>query len=85
MLRTLSRNVAADILEAMPPDDAIDVIAELPETEARQILVEMEPADAAELRELAAYPPDTAGGMMTPAFTAISPDSNEAVSNPRSA
>ncbi len=34
----------------------------------------MEPAEAAELRELMAYPPDTAGGIMTPAFVSISPD-----------
>ncbi len=34
----------------------------------------MEPEDAAEIRELSAYPPDTAGGRMTPAFVAIAPD-----------
>jgi len=34
----------------------------------------MEPDEAAEIRELSAYPPDTAGGRMTPAFVAISPD-----------
>ncbi|MEA2584307.1 MAG: magnesium transporter, partial [Thermomicrobiales bacterium] len=38
------------------------------------ILVQMEPAEAAEIRELMSYPPDTAGGIMTPAFVAVSPD-----------
>ncbi len=34
----------------------------------------MEPDEAAEIRQLSSYPPDTAGGRMTPAFVAISPD-----------
>ena len=34
----------------------------------------MEPDEAAEIRQLSTYPPDTAGGRMTPAFVAISPD-----------
>ena len=74
ILRTLSRPVAADLLEAMDPDDATDVVEELPETEAEQILIQMEPAEAAEIRELLALPPDSAGGLMTPAFVAVAPD-----------
>ena len=74
ILRTLSRHEAADLLEAMDPDDATDVIEELPDVEAEQILVQMEPSEAAELRELMTYPPDSAGGMMTPAFVAVAPD-----------
>ena len=58
----------------MSPDDATDVFAEFGAAEAEQLLVEMEPAEAAEIRELAAYPSDTAGGIMTPAFTAIDPE-----------
>jgi len=73
ILRTLSRHEAADLLEAMAPDDATDVIEELPDAEAEQILVQMEPAEAAELRGLLAYPPDSAGGLMTPAFVAVAP------------
>jgi magnesium transporter len=46
----------------------------LPTGEAEQILVEMEPAEAAELRELLTYPPDSAAGLMTPAFVAVVPD-----------
>ncbi len=34
----------------------------------------MEPAEAAEIRELLAFPPDSAGGIMTPAFVAVAPD-----------
>ncbi len=74
LLRLLSRHEAADLLEAMDPDDAADVIDELPSSEAEQLLIAMEPAGAAELRGLLAYPADTAGGRMTPAFVAVSPD-----------
>lgn len=73
ILGTLSHPQAADLLEAMAPDDATDVIDALPEDQAEQILIQMEPADAAEIRELLAFPPDSAGGIMTPGFVAISP------------
>jgi magnesium transporter len=74
ILRRLSRHEAADVLEAMAPDDAADVVDELPEADAEHILVAMEPAEAAEIRDLLAYLPESAGGVMTPAFVGISPD-----------
>ena len=81
ILRTLSRPEAADLLEAMDPDDAADVVEELPDAEAELILVQMEPAEEAELRELLTYPPESAGGLMTPAFVSIGPDlrANQAI------
>ena len=74
ILRTLTRQAAAELLEAIDPDDATDIVEELSAAEAEAILIEMEPAEADEIRELMAYPPDTAGGRMTPAFVAVSPD-----------
>ncbi len=73
IIQTLSHPQAADLLEAMAPDDATDVFDELPREHAEQILIQMEPADAAEIRELMSYPPDSAGGIMTPGFVAVSP------------
>jgi len=73
VLRIFSHPRAADLLESMPPDDATDVIDELPRDQAEQILIQMEPADAAEIRVLLSYPPDSAGGIMNPGFVAISP------------
>ena len=70
----LGRAQAADVLEEMAPDDATDVVEEMADAEAEAILVEMEVADAAAIRDLLAYPPDTAGGRMTPEFVALSPD-----------
>jgi magnesium transporter len=58
----------------MAPDDATDVVDELSAADAERILIEMEPAEAREIRDLLAYPPESAGGIMTPAFVAIAPD-----------
>src|ERR687889_116104 len=74
ILRLRSREEAADLLEAIDPDDATDIVAEMPSQDREQILEAMEPDEAAEIRQLSTYPPDTAGGRMTPAFVAISPD-----------
>lgn len=74
MLRALPRGEAADVLEAMDPDDATDVVETMSAGEAEQFLHAMEPAEALELRELLAYPPDSAGGLMTPAFVGIEPN-----------
>ena len=69
-----SRAHAADILEEMEPDDATDVVEELGDEDAQRILAEMEDDEAREIRELMVYPPETAGGRMTPDFVSISPD-----------
>ena len=74
ILRTLSRAEAAELLEDMDPDDATDVVEQMPEDEAREILVRMRPEEASELRELSRYSPETAGGIMTPAFVAVTAD-----------
>lgn len=64
---------AADILEEIDPDDATDIFSEVDPVHGSEILVQMEPDEAEELRELLAYPPETAGGIMTPAFVSIAP------------
>jgi magnesium transporter len=74
ILERMTAAQAADILEELDPDDATDIFAEVEPALGEGILVEMEPAEAAEIRELMSYPPDTAGGIMTPAFVAISPN-----------
>lgn len=79
LLVRLSRTEAAEILEEMDPDDATDVFEELEEGEAERILAEMTGPEAQEIRGLLTYPPHTAGGRMTPRFTAIPPDITVAV------
>jgi magnesium transporter len=74
ILERMSAAQAADILEEIDPDDATDIMSEVEPQFSHPIFVAMEPEEAAELRELMAYPPETAGGIMTPAFVAISPE-----------
>ncbi|MBI3971727.1 MAG: magnesium transporter [Chloroflexi bacterium] len=76
VLLRLTRPAAADVLEAMAPDDAADVVGELREEDApvaEQLLGEMTAGEAADVRQLLLYPPDTAGGIMTTDFIAVRP------------
>jgi magnesium transporter len=75
--RVLSRMTnaqVADLLEVIDPDDATDIVEEIEPITAEAILIEMQPEDASEIRTLLAYPSDSAGGIMTPAFVSISPN-----------
>jgi magnesium transporter len=78
VLERLAPADAADVLEEMAPDDAADVVGELDAAEAETVLGEMAEEERTELRELLAYPPDTAGGRMTTEFVAVRPDWNVA-------
>jgi magnesium transporter len=78
ILRTLSAPEAGQLLGEMDPDDAADVVEQLPASTADEILVRMKPDEAAEIRELSEYEPDTAGGIMTPEYVAVSKDATSA-------
>ncbi len=78
ILRTLSAPEAGQLLGEMDPDDAADVVEQLPQSTADEILVRMKPDEAAEIRELSGYEPDTAGGIMTPEYVAVSKDATSA-------
>jgi magnesium transporter len=72
VLEDLAPERAADILEEMSPDDAADLVADLSQEARAEILPLMEPDEAQELGELLAYPEDSAGGIMTTQFIAVS-------------
>jgi magnesium transporter len=78
ILRSLSANEAGLLLGEMDPDDAADVVELLPDEAAAEILVRMKPEDAAELRALSGYDPESAGGIMTPEYVAVSKDATSA-------
>ncbi|HUG29525.1 MAG TPA: magnesium transporter [Candidatus Limnocylindria bacterium] len=78
ILRTLSAPEAGHLLGEMDPDDAADVVELLPRSAVDEILVRMSPEEAAEIRELSVYEPDTAGGIMTPAYVAVAKDATSA-------
>ncbi len=63
----------ASILAEMDPDDATDVIAEMDNARADEVLAALPADESSTLRELLAYPEDTAGALMTPEFVAIAP------------
>ena len=65
---------ASMVLSAMAPDDAVDVLEHMPASVHDAIVGEMEPEEAEEVRQLEQYPPDTAGGIMTPEVTALAED-----------
>ncbi len=69
---------AADVLEAMDPDDAADLLSELPEEEKERLLALMQPQDAAPLRRLLTYEEHTAGGLMTTEPIVLRPDATVA-------
>lgn len=71
---SLDEELAADILEEMGPDEAADVLGDLPADRRDEILNEMEPEEAEDVKELLEYADETAGGLMTTEFIAISPD-----------
>jgi len=74
LLRRLGPNQASDVLEEMASDEAADLLGELPAAEAEQFLKAMEPEDAADVRELLAYPPQSAGGLMATEVVTVSAD-----------
>lgn len=66
LLEEVPPEKAADILEEMAPDEAADVLGELPSEAREELLEAMERPEAREVEQLLEYPPDSAGGLMTP-------------------
>ena len=62
----LAPALAASAVQEMAPDDAADLLAELPDERRAQILAGLGVDDRAQLEELMAYPPESAGGIMSP-------------------
>ena len=68
LLEHLPPAVAAEILGEMRSDEQADMLAELEPPAAEAILAAMSDEDAAEVRELAAHDPESAGGLMITEF-----------------
>lgn len=63
-----------ELLERMPIDEAVDLLGDVPESQRARLLKLFGREEAGELRELLAYEDDTAGGLMTTDYIAVSPD-----------
>jgi magnesium transporter len=74
VLTRLTRDDAADVLDEMRPDEATDVVGELHPDAREHVLARMQRETAADVRQLLAYPPTTAGGRMTTQFYALHED-----------
>jgi CBS domain-containing protein len=74
LLESMSDERVADVLEEMSPDEAADLLAELPHDRSEDLLDLMEDDDAEDVRKLLAYNEDTAGGLMTTEYAAVSPN-----------
>ena len=72
IVETLDPEKAADIIEEMAPDAAADLLADLPKETSEEVLGEMPNQEAREVRELLAFDPSTAGGMMNTEFAFVS-------------
>ena len=68
----------AELLERMPVDEAVDLLGDVPESQRVRLLKLFGREEAVELRALLAYGDDTAGGLMTTDFVAVSPDDTAA-------
>lgn len=59
---------------ALEPDEVADVLDVLPEQQAEALLEGFAPEQATTAEQLLAYPPDTAGGLMTTQFVSLPAD-----------
>lgn len=67
----MSEERARRVIELMPPDEAADLLGAVDYEKAERLLALMGVQTASVLRELLGYPPDTAGGRMTPSYVAL--------------
>jgi magnesium transporter len=74
LLEQMESERAADILEEMAPDDAADVLAEMDPKKANEVLSLMDAEEYEDVAELLGYDEDTAGGIMTTDYVAVSQD-----------
>jgi len=72
LVAKLDRKEASEILARMDPDDAADLLLELPENVQQELLSRLSKRDAEVLTDLLSYPPDTAGGLMSPEVIPLS-------------
>ena len=78
IIESLETEKAAEIIEEMSPGEAADVLSELEQETSDEILEEMHSHDKEEVRELLEHEDDTAGGMMSTEYLALSPQATVA-------
>ncbi len=71
VVEDLSPAYAADVLRELPTDTETDILRDLDEVDAAAVLAQLSPQEAAEVRALAGYEDDTAGGLMVVEYAAV--------------
>ena len=74
VLESMDSTLAARLISAMSGDQQADLFREMPEPERRRHLAALDPATRSSIEQLLRYPPDTAGGIMTPEFVRVPSD-----------
>jgi magnesium transporter len=73
LLENLPDEEAGDLLDSLPMDDVAEILGEDVPDRVHELLAAMEPTDAAEVRTLLGYPPQSAGRLMTDKFVRVRP------------
>jgi magnesium transporter len=71
LIDDLSSDQVGDLLDQLSMDDAVELLTEDVPERQKELLALMEPDDAAEVRDLLQYPPDSAGRLMTEKYVRI--------------
>lgn len=71
LITRLTSSDLKEIVEELPSDEAVDVLAEADDRVAEDVLHSIPSELASDLRELIAYPADSAGGVMGTEFVAV--------------
>ncbi|AHF89112.1 magnesium transporter [Opitutaceae bacterium TAV5] len=74
LLRLITQEQAASLLNALPPDDRTAFLQEQPLDVALQLLAMLTPENRAEAEALMAYPEGSVGRMMTLDYIAVRPE-----------
>ncbi len=74
VLADLLQSDIAWLIKDLAPDDVAYILGVLPEERAKEILSLMRTEDSTEVADILKYPKDTAGGIMTTEFFALSED-----------
>ena len=74
LMRNMDAAHLLELIDELPPDEAVDLLALTDKRTGEEVLRSVEPELEKDLRELASYEADTAGGIMTTEFVSVPPD-----------
>src|SRR6516164_1433911 len=76
IIKSLPDEKAAELLNALQPDDRTEFLSKLPGTAVKELLKILSPENRAETLELLGYPVGSVGRLMTPDYVAVQKDNS---------